>query len=109
MRGNIAKQGREGWQLKFNIKRDASGKRKTIYVTVRGKRQDAQRELTRLLAEADADSCPTHRQPPSPNTSTTGWTGSTAWRPKLSREIGSSPMHRIHPPLGVDTIAEAAA
>jgi hypothetical protein len=37
---------------------DGSGKRQTRYVTVRGKRQDAQRELTRLLGALDAGTLP---------------------------------------------------
>jgi len=55
MRGNITRRGKLSWQLKFDVPSD-NGKRQTRYVTVRGKRQDAQRELTRLLSQADAGS-----------------------------------------------------
>jgi len=52
MRGNITRRGKSSWRLKFDDSIDpASGKRRTRYVTVRGKRQDAERELTRLLNE----------------------------------------------------------
>jgi integrase len=54
-RGNITRRGKSSWQLKFDVPGD-NGKRQTRYVTVRGKRQDAQRELTRLLSQADAGS-----------------------------------------------------
>src|SRR5262245_83078 len=57
-RGNITRRGKNSWRLKFDVGTDASGKRLTRYVTVKGKRQDAQRELTRLLREADAGTLP---------------------------------------------------
>ena len=53
MRGNITRRGRSSWRLKFNSGTDAiTGKRQTRYVTVRGKRRDAEQELARLLNEA---------------------------------------------------------
>jgi integrase len=54
MRGSIVRRGRKSWRLKFDVGNDPRGRRKTQYVTVKGTRQDAQRELTRLLAAADA-------------------------------------------------------
>lgn len=54
MRGNLTRRGKHSWRLKFDVGTDATGKRKTRYVTVRGKRQDAERELTRLLSAADS-------------------------------------------------------
>jgi integrase len=52
MRGNITRRGKSSWRLKFDIGNDpVSGKRRTRYVTVRGKRQNAERELARLLNE----------------------------------------------------------
>src|SRR5262245_52101271 len=54
MRGNITRRGRRSWRLKFELPTDNTGKRKTRYQTVRGTRQDAQKELTRLLSQADA-------------------------------------------------------
>ena len=52
MRGNITRRGKSSWQLKFDVG-TIDGKRRTRYATVRGSRQDAQRELTRLLKAAD--------------------------------------------------------
>ncbi len=53
MRGNITRRGRSSWRLKFDTGTDAlTGKRQTRYVTVRGKRRDAEQELARLLNEA---------------------------------------------------------
>jgi len=52
-RGNITRRGKRSWRIKFDVGEHALG-RKTRYVTVKGTRQDAQRELTKLLAEADA-------------------------------------------------------
>lgn len=53
-RGNITRRGKNSWRLKFEAEADPSGIRRTRYVTVRGRRQDAERELTGLLAQADA-------------------------------------------------------
>jgi integrase len=53
-RGSIRRRGRQSWELKFDTGADANGRRVTRYVTFRGRRQDAERELTRLLGEADA-------------------------------------------------------
>lgn len=55
MTGNITRRGLHSWRLKFEGgERDPlTGKRKTRYVTVRGSKKDAQRELIRLLAEVE--------------------------------------------------------
>jgi integrase len=55
MTGNITRRGKTSWRLKYEAgDRDpATGKRATRFVTVRGSKKDAQRELTRLLAEVD--------------------------------------------------------
>jgi integrase len=53
MRGNITRRGKTSWRLKFDLGRDpATGQRRIRFTTVRGKRQDAERELTRLLGAA---------------------------------------------------------
>jgi integrase len=49
MKGNITRRGKKSWRLKFDVGIDASGKRQIRYITVQGKRPDAERELTRLL------------------------------------------------------------
>src|SRR6202022_3751810 len=55
MSGTITRRGTHSWRLKFEGgERDAvTGKRRTRYVTVRGTKKDAQRELNRLLGEVD--------------------------------------------------------
>src|SRR5687767_7001515 len=52
-RGSIRRRGRGSWELKFDVGTDGQGKRQTRYVTVKGKRSDAQRELIKLLSTAD--------------------------------------------------------
>jgi integrase len=54
MRGNITRRGKASWRLKFDAGRDsATGKRLTKFITFRGTRRDAERELTRLLTAVD--------------------------------------------------------
>src|SRR5262249_23841779 len=44
--------GRNSWRIKFDLPNAVPGKRETRYLTVRGKRQDAERELARLITAA---------------------------------------------------------
>lgn len=55
MTGNITRRGAHSWRLKFEAgERDpTTGKRQTRFVTVRGTKKDAQRELIHLLAEVE--------------------------------------------------------
>ncbi|HEY2837720.1 MAG TPA: site-specific integrase [Pirellulales bacterium] len=55
MTGNVTRRGVHSWRLKFESgERDGvTGKRLTRYVTVRGTKKEAQRELIRLLAEVE--------------------------------------------------------
>jgi hypothetical protein len=41
------------WEVRYEVARDTSGKRKTKTVTVRGTLRDAQRERRRLMATID--------------------------------------------------------
>jgi len=52
MRGNVTRRGKSSWRIKLDVGTDATGKRQTHYVTVRGKRQDAERELVKLVSAA---------------------------------------------------------
>ncbi len=57
MRGTIQRRGRASWRVKFDVPSTTTtttGKRQTRYITVRGRRQDAERELTRLISAAHA-------------------------------------------------------
>jgi integrase len=53
-RGNVTRRGRNSWRIKFDLGTDpVTGKRLTRFVTVRGTKATAQRELTKLLSSAD--------------------------------------------------------
>ena len=49
MKGTITRRGKTSWRLKFDIGRGTDGAREIRYQTVRGKRQDAEKELTKQL------------------------------------------------------------
>jgi integrase len=51
-RGHIVRRGRASWRIKYDLPNTVPGKRETRYLTIRGKRQDAERELARLMAAA---------------------------------------------------------
>ena len=54
MRGNLTRRGKNSWRIKFDVGRDPiTGKRETRFITMRGTRKDAERELTRLLGAND--------------------------------------------------------
>jgi hypothetical protein len=57
MRGSIRRRGKASWELQIELPSD-TGKRRRRFVSVKGTRQDAQRELTRLLSAADAGTLP---------------------------------------------------
>lgn len=50
MRGNITRRGKASWRIKFDV--FSSAERQTRFVTVKGKRADAEAELARLLNDA---------------------------------------------------------
>jgi hypothetical protein len=47
--GHIRQRGPRSWQLKFDLGRDANGKRLSRFVTFEGTKREAQAELNRLL------------------------------------------------------------
>ncbi len=51
MRGHIRKRGTSSWAIVLDLGRDATGKRRQKWHSVKGTRRDAQRELARLLNE----------------------------------------------------------
>lgn len=55
MKGHIVKRSENSWSLVFDLGRDASGKRRQKWVTVKGTKRDAEKELTRILHEAQTD------------------------------------------------------
>jgi hypothetical protein len=57
MSQGIRSQGKNSWQIKFDLGRDPiTGNRKTKFVTFKGTKRDALKERTRLLASRDAGS-----------------------------------------------------
>ena len=57
MRGYIVKRGANSWRIQIELDR-VGGKRHRRFVTVKGTRKDAQRELARLLVSADTGTLP---------------------------------------------------
>ena len=51
MKGHIRKRGKSSWAVVLYLGRDAAGKERHKWHSVRGTRRDAQRELARLLHE----------------------------------------------------------
>ncbi|MCO6050642.1 site-specific integrase [Mesorhizobium sp. RP14(2022)] len=57
MTGSITKRGERSWRLKFDRGTDPeTGKRRTVYVTVKGTKKEAQAELIRQLNQVDEGS-----------------------------------------------------
>jgi integrase len=54
MTGHVRRRGERSWELKF----DANGNRKTRYASFKGTKRDAQIELAKLIAAADAGTLP---------------------------------------------------
>ncbi len=51
MKGNVTKRGKNSWRIQFDLGRDpVTGKRKLQHLTVKGKRADAERKLSEMLA-----------------------------------------------------------
>ncbi len=53
MRGNIRQRGKQSWEVRVEIGKDANGQRQFDYTTVRGSRDEAEQTLTRRLRELD--------------------------------------------------------
>jgi hypothetical protein len=53
MRGHIRKRGERSWAVVVELDRDASGKRRQQWHTVRGTKDDAETKLTALLSDLD--------------------------------------------------------
>ena len=54
MTGTISKRGKASWRVKYDLPRDENGQRRTAYVTVKGTRKDAEKELRAKLSTIDA-------------------------------------------------------
>ena len=53
MRGSIRRRGKNSWELNVDLGRDAQGKRLRKFVSVKGRKTDAERRLRELLASLD--------------------------------------------------------
>ena len=108
-RGSITRRGRNSWRIRFDLDADAAGQRRRHTATVHGKRQDAQRELTRLLGTAHAG---TLVEPSSTTVADylRGWLDSThglagktleRYRQLVEQQIiphlGSTPLQKLRP------------
>jgi integrase len=51
MSGHIRRRGGRSWELKFDIGRDAGGKRRIRYASFKGTKREAEIELARLIAQ----------------------------------------------------------
>ena len=51
--GTIIRRGKKSWRIKYDLPRDETGARRIAYVTVKGTRKDAEKELRRLLTALD--------------------------------------------------------
>jgi hypothetical protein len=50
---SLSSRPKKSWRIRFENGVDAAGRRKRGWLTVKGSRQDARRELTRILSAAD--------------------------------------------------------
>jgi integrase len=54
MTGHIRRRGERSWEIKFDLGTDPlTGKRLTLYHSVKGTKREAKAELTKLKADAD--------------------------------------------------------
>ena len=53
MKGHLRKRGKSSWAIVVDLGRDANGKRRQKWTSVKGTRRDAERELTKVLRELD--------------------------------------------------------
>src|SRR5579872_1568697 len=55
MKGHVRRRGEGSWELKFDLGRDPiTGKRNIVYRSFKGNKRQAEVELARLIAQADA-------------------------------------------------------
>ena len=53
MTGTITRRGKRSWRIKYDLPRDETGQRRVAYLTVRGTKRDAERELRAKLSAID--------------------------------------------------------
>ncbi len=53
MKGHIRRRGKRSWAIVIDLGRDANGRRRQKWITVKGLRRDAERELARIINEIE--------------------------------------------------------
>ena len=99
-RGSIRRRGKRSWQIRFDEGTDAAGRRKFRSFTVKGKRQDAQRELTRLLAAVDTGMLPEPSKTTIAEYLRDWLKGTHGLSPKTAERYGELAEQQIIPHLG---------
>jgi hypothetical protein len=54
MTGHVRRRGSHSWELKFDVGVDSAARRKTRYASFKGTKREAEIELAKLVAAADA-------------------------------------------------------
>ena len=99
-RGNITRRGARSWRIKLERDSDIPGKRKVHYETIRGKRQDAERRLTQLLAQADAGTLVEPSRVTVRESIDTWLNGAHGLAPKTAERYSQLAAQQIYPHLG---------
>jgi Phage integrase, N-terminal SAM-like domain len=99
MRGSIRKRGANSWELQIELERVGS-KRRRRFVTVRGGKKDAQRELAKLLASAGDGTLPDASRVTVAEYLKAWLAGALNLSPKTRERYDELVQHQIAPHLG---------
>jgi integrase len=104
-RGHIRRRGRDSWEVRYAAPAEPGGKRKTRTLTVRGKREDADKKLTEALRERDTGSSV------DPSKTTLGqyldrWLGELQVEPKTRERYTGLVEAQVKPHLGSVVLQE---
>jgi integrase len=109
MPGHIRARGKGTWELKFDLGRDAFGKRQLRYINFKGTKKEAQAELTRLLNQRNEGTYV------DPSKMTVGqylehWLAvDIGWAPKTAARHAGIVRHQIVPRLGAIPLRKLTA
>jgi integrase len=99
VRGSIRKRGANSWELQIELERVGS-KRRRRFVTVRGGKRDAQRELAKLVASADDGTLPDASRVTVAEYLRAWLAGALNLSPKTRERYDELVQHQIAPHLG---------
>ena len=54
MQGSLRKRSKNAWTIIVDLERDATGKRRQKWITVKGTKRDAERKLIEIIAEINS-------------------------------------------------------